>query len=142
MRIKIQINRSPDEYPHIYYGDGSAEGIPSTDRFYVYPLGLVKVCERWDDGIKATEGETYHTETINSATREAVEAWVDRFFGEDNVDTITWEDDEDTAPVAQCQICGCTLDISGLDESQKYVCEDCRTRNPHHQPDLATAALA
>lgn len=52
------------------------------------------------------------------------------------------EDEEDTTPVAQCQICGCTLDISGLEQSRKYVCEDCRARNPRRLPNLPTAALA
>lgn len=50
-------------------------------------------------------------------------------------------EDEDIA-ILQCQMCGCTLDGTGLDQQKEYVCEDCRARNPTHLPDLQTAQIA
>lgn len=51
-------------------------------------------------------------------------------------------DGSDEIEIFQCQMCGCTLDGAGLDQQQKYVCEDCRARNPAHLPALPTAQIA
>ena len=50
-------------------------------------------------------------------------------------------EDEDIA-ILQCQICGCTLDVRGLDLQKQYVCADCRARNPARLADLTTAQIA
>ena len=42
----------------------------------------------------------------------------------------------------QCQICGATLDVTGLNQVRKYVCENCRKRNPMYLSALQTAPLA
>ena len=48
----------------------------------------------------------------------------------------------ETMETTQCQICGSTLDITELDRMRKYVCEDCRMRNPMYLPTLQTAPIA
>lgn len=94
------------------------------DSLNLTPAEDRKVYGKLDEFLAQLEEPTQHTATDEEPLKHAEEY-----------------DEEDT-PILQCQICGATLDISGLDQSQKYVCEDCRARNPQRLSDLQTAALA